>query len=66
MKPTVEEMRIAMRDLQKALGMSGVDDNGKFVCYEYKGTSRVIPVAVMALVKIRHPNETALREDGDA
>ena len=65
MKPTVDEMRQAMRDLTKAFQMSGVNDDGHFVSYEHYGTSRVIPVAVMALIKIRHSNESALRADGD-
>lgn len=66
MKPTIDEMRIAMRDLKTALEMSGIDDAGKFICYEFNGTARVIPIAVMSLVKIRNPNESASREDGDA
>ena len=65
MKPSVEEMRLALRDLKIALEMSFIEDDGHFVSYETNGTSRVIPVAVMALVKIRNPNESALREDGD-
>ena len=65
MKPTIDEMRIAMRDLKTALELSGIDDAGKFCCYEYNGTAKVIPIAVMALVNIRNPNESALREDGD-
>lgn len=64
MKPTIDEMRIAMQDLKAALELSGIDDAGKFCCYEYNGTARVIPVAVMALVNIRNPNESTLREDG--
>ena len=65
MKPSVDEMRIAMQDLKAALELSGIDDTGKFCCYEYNGTAKVIPIAVMALVNIRNPNESALREDGD-
>lgn len=65
MKPTVNEMRLAMRDLRMALELSGIDDDGKFTCYEYNGTARVIPVAVAALIEIRHPNETALRAADD-
>lgn len=64
MKPTIDEMRIAMRDLEAAIKLSGIDDAGKFTCYECNGTARVIPVAVMALVNIRNPNESTLREDG--
>lgn len=59
MKPSVDEMRIAMRDLKNALELSGIDDAGKFICYEYNGTAKVIPIAVAALLQIR-------LEDGDA
>lgn len=65
MKPSVDEMRIAMQDLKAALELSGIDDAGKLCCYEYNGTAKVIPIAVMALVNIRNPNESALRKDGD-
>ena len=56
--PTVSEMREAMRDLKWAFSASGIDDAGKFCCYEINGTAKAIPVAVAALLQIR-------QEDGD-
>lgn len=52
-----EKLRIAMRDLKKALELSGVDDSGKIIAYEYNQTAKVIVIAVNMLAK--------LREDGD-
>ena len=52
-EPTVTELQMAKHDLERALQFSFVDNNGKITSYEYNGTSKVIPLAIMALVYAR-------------